>query len=164
MLACCPAALLIVSSCCPLFHSNQATTMSDNDLVNEEEDEEIDEEQVADYCAMLDKLGSFPVRSPRGPAPCTAAHRMLTPSPFFIACPSLVFSGKSRHQRIVHLSRRFLLLSLLGNHHLQLHTRSSFCRRNGNIERGESQAHSSGLRHRLSLEERGRGLYRYYTQ
>ena len=38
--------------------------MSDID-VNEEEDEEIDEEQVADYCAMLDKLGSFPVRSPR---------------------------------------------------------------------------------------------------
>jgi hypothetical protein len=46
------------------FHYNPVTTMSDID-VNEEEDEEIDEEQVADYCAMLDKLGSFPVRSPR---------------------------------------------------------------------------------------------------
>lgn len=26
-----------------------------------EEEEEIDEEQVADYCAMLDRLGNFPV-------------------------------------------------------------------------------------------------------
>ena len=27
-----------------------------------DDDEEIDEEQLADYCAMLDKLGNFPVR------------------------------------------------------------------------------------------------------
>lgn len=26
----------------------------------EEEEEEIDEEQVDDYCAMLDRLGNFP--------------------------------------------------------------------------------------------------------
>jgi hypothetical protein len=28
---------------------------------DEEDEEEIDEEQLADYCAMLDKLGNFPV-------------------------------------------------------------------------------------------------------
>ena len=27
-----------------------------------DDDEEIDEEQLADYCTMLDKLGNFPVR------------------------------------------------------------------------------------------------------
>jgi hypothetical protein len=33
--------------------------MSPNEPPDEEE--EIDEEQLADYCAMLDKLGNFPV-------------------------------------------------------------------------------------------------------
>ena len=37
-----------------------------------EDEEEIDEEQLADYCSMLDKLGNFPV----SPCPTSAVVLM----------------------------------------------------------------------------------------
>ncbi|KAL3784872.1 hypothetical protein HJC23_012475 [Cyclotella cryptica] len=43
--------------------TSSVATMSDNTVNEEEEEEEIDEEQVADYCAMLDKLGIFPEKA-----------------------------------------------------------------------------------------------------
>ena len=45
-----------------LLHHRKADkrTMSSNH--EDEEDDEIDEDQLADYCTMLDKLGNFPVR------------------------------------------------------------------------------------------------------
>jgi hypothetical protein len=41
--------------------------MSNENDADYDEEDEIDEEQVADYCAMLDNLGEFPV-SPSGSA------------------------------------------------------------------------------------------------
>ena len=37
-----------------------ANPTAEYDVTMEEEEEEIDEEQVEDYCAMLDRLGNFP--------------------------------------------------------------------------------------------------------